>query len=75
MDIYLQLFISELPLLWMQGVLMTDVSKPKSDQLFIVNVILLWTLHDYPGLGVMLGISSYVFFEFSIQNAFVPTHF
>jgi hypothetical protein len=44
---------------------MTNVSKPTTDQLLIVNVILLRTLHDYPRLGVM-RISSYVFFEFSM---------
>ncbi len=37
---------------------MTDVSKPPTNQLLIVNVILLWTLHDYPRLGVMSGIFS-----------------
>jgi hypothetical protein len=58
MDIYLQPFVNELQFLWMQGVLVTNVSKPTIDQLLIVNVILLWTLHDYPRLGVMLGISS-----------------
>jgi len=37
---------------------MTDVSKPPTNQLLIMNAILLWTLHDYLGLGVMSGISS-----------------
>jgi len=37
---------------------MTDVSKPTTNPLLIVNVILLWTLHDYNGLGVMSSISS-----------------
>jgi hypothetical protein len=41
MDIYVQLFIHELQLLWMQGVLMTNVSKPTTNPLLIVNVILL----------------------------------
>jgi len=35
-----------------------NVSKPITKQLLIVNIILLWTLHDYLGLGAMLGISS-----------------
>jgi hypothetical protein len=34
-----------------------DVSKPITNQLLIVNVILLWTLHEYHGLGAMSGIS------------------
>ncbi len=38
--------------------LMIDVSKPTTNPLLIVNVILLWTLHDYNGLGVMSSISS-----------------
>jgi hypothetical protein len=58
MDIYVQLLIDELQLLWMQGVLMTNVSKPTTNPLLIVNVILLWTLHDYNGLGVMSSIFS-----------------
>jgi hypothetical protein len=59
MDIYLQPLIDdELQLLWTQGVQVTDVSKPITNQLLIVNAILLWTLHDYPGLGVMSSISS-----------------
>jgi hypothetical protein len=57
-DIYLQSLIDELQLLWTQGVQVTDVSKPLTNQLLIVNAILLWTLHDYPGLRVMSGISS-----------------
>jgi hypothetical protein len=58
MDIYLQSVIDELQLLWTQRVLMIDVSKPTIDQLLILNVILLWTLHDYSRLGVMSCISS-----------------
>jgi hypothetical protein len=58
MDIYLQMLIDELQLLWTQGVQVTNVSKPTTDQLLIVNAILLWTLHEYLGLGVMSGISS-----------------
>ncbi len=58
MDIYLQLLIDDLQLLWTQIIQVTDVSKPTTDQLLIVNVILLWTLHDYLGLGVMSSISS-----------------
>jgi hypothetical protein len=57
-DIYLQLLIDELQLLWTQGVQVTNVSKLTINQLLIVNTILLWTLHDYPGLGVMSSISS-----------------
>jgi hypothetical protein len=58
MDIYLQPLIDELQLLWTQGVQVTHVSKPIIDQLLIMNVILLWTLHDYPRLGVMPSIFS-----------------
>jgi hypothetical protein len=54
----LQLLIDELQLLWTQGVQVTNVSKPPTNQLLIVNAILLWTLHDYLGLGVMSSISS-----------------
>jgi hypothetical protein len=53
MDIYVQTLIDELQFLWMQGVIVANVSKPTTNQLLIVNVILLWTFHDYNGLGVM----------------------
>jgi hypothetical protein len=55
MDIYLQPFIDELKLLWTQGIQVIDVSKPITNQLLTMNAILLWTLHDYPGLWVMSG--------------------
>jgi hypothetical protein len=58
MDIYVQPFIDDLQLLWKQGVLMTNVSKPTTNQLLIVNVILLWTFHDYNGVVVMSSVSS-----------------
>jgi hypothetical protein len=41
MDIYLQPLIDELQLLWTQGVQVTDVSKPPTNQLLIMNAILL----------------------------------
>ncbi len=75
MDIYVQPLIDELQLLWTQGVLMTNVSKPTINQLLIVNVILLWTFHDYNGLVVMSSIFSSCIFYFLVQNAFVLTHF
>ncbi len=57
-DISLQPLIDELQLLWTQGLQVIDVSKTIINQLLIVNVILLWTLHGYPGLGVIFDISS-----------------
>jgi hypothetical protein len=75
MNIYLQPIIDELQLLWTQGVLVTNVSKLRTNQLLIVNVILLWTLHDYPRLGSCQVSLHHVLFEFSLQNAFAPTHF
>jgi hypothetical protein len=54
---------------------MTNVSKPTINQLLIVNVILMWTFHDYNGLVVMSSIFSSCIFYFLVQNAFVLAHF
>lgn len=54
MDVYLEPLIEELHELW-RGVTVMDVSRPTLDRRAIIKGILLWTLHDYPGLGEISG--------------------
>ena len=55
MDVYLEPLIDELQELW-RGVRVMDVSKPAAERHSTIKGILLWTMHDYPGLGEISGI-------------------
>ena len=55
MDVYFEPLIDELQELW-RGVKVMDVSKPTSYRQATIKGILLWTMHDYPGLGEISGI-------------------
>ena len=50
MDVYLAPLIEELQELW-NGIEVFDVSKPPCDRSTLIKDILMWTMHDYPGLG------------------------
>lgn len=54
MDVYLEPLMEELLELW-KGVRVNDVSRPIGSRLFTVKGILMWTMHDYPGLGEISG--------------------
>ena len=54
MDIYLEPLIEELQDLW-RGVEVLDVSRQLEERSAIIKCILMWTLHDYPGLGELSG--------------------
>ena len=51
MDVYLQPLIEELQELW-KGIAIVDVSKPPRDRHAMIKCILMWTMHDYPGLDL-----------------------
>ncbi|KAL3685350.1 hypothetical protein R1sor_003372 [Riccia sorocarpa] len=55
-DVYLQPLIEELQELW-RGVPLTDVSCSPS-QAFPLRAMLLWTVNDYPALGLVAGQST-----------------
>ena len=55
MDVYLEPLIDELQELW-RGVRVMDFSKPAAERHSTIKGILLWTMHDYPGLGEISGI-------------------
>jgi hypothetical protein len=55
MDVYLEPLIDELLELW-KGVAVLDVSKSQPHRHAIIKGILMWTMHDYPGLGEVSGV-------------------
>jgi len=58
MDVYLELVIDELMLLW-EGIQMADISRPIYHRSFKLYGILCWTLHDYPWLTIYSGMYIY----------------
>ena len=64
MDIFLQPLVDELKTLWLIGFVVRDISKPHEDHARLYG-ILIWTLHDYVGLGHISG--SYNIFTFSFS--------
>jgi hypothetical protein len=54
-DVYLQPLIDELQELWQPGVPAWDLSKQPNDQLFNLWAMVIWTIHDYPGYGLLSG--------------------
>lgn len=56
LDVYMAPLIDELQILW-RGVTINDVSRVRrSDQAFELKCILMWTMHDFPGLSECSGI-------------------
>lgn len=55
-DIYLQPLILELKELWEKGVETYDASK---NEVFMMRACLLWTISDFPGLGILSGWNTY----------------
>jgi hypothetical protein len=54
-DVYLQPLIDELQELWQLGVPTWDLSKQPNDQFFNLRAMFIWTIHDYPGYGLLSG--------------------
>ena len=55
-DVYLAPLIDELEILW-RGITMYDISRPwRSNRTFELKCILMWTMHDFPGLSECSGI-------------------
>jgi hypothetical protein len=53
-DIFLTLVLDELYKLWI-GVQGLDVMQPVGGWLFTLRVILMWTIHNFPGYGIVSG--------------------
>jgi hypothetical protein len=53
--VYLRPLLDEFKLLWSEGIMVHDTSRPNEGK-FRLRAMLLSTLHDYPGLSVVSGI-------------------
>ena len=51
-DVYIQLLIDELKLLWSEGVLTYDISKKEN---FTKRAALMWTIGDFHAYGMLFG--------------------
>jgi hypothetical protein len=58
LDVFIKPLVEELQLLW-RGVQAQDFSKPPGERLFNLCGILLWTISDYPGYGLILGLCTH----------------
>jgi hypothetical protein len=54
--VYLQPLVEKFQSLW-HGVIGYDVVKPMGSRNFIMKGILLWTIHDFPSYGTMVGMA------------------
>jgi hypothetical protein len=54
MNVYIEPLIEELLKLWV-GITMHDICKPIGEKKFKFHGILLWTIHDAPGLTHFCG--------------------
>jgi hypothetical protein len=51
-DVYMEPLIKELQVLW-RGVVAYDVAKVEGKNHFILQMMLMWTIHDYPPYGLV----------------------
>jgi hypothetical protein len=63
MNVYLTPIIEELVKLWAEGEVIEDVSvRFTTNKTFILRVILLWVMHDFPGYGVASSLQTQGFY-------------
>jgi hypothetical protein len=53
-DVYLEPVIEELEELW-KGVARLDILQPLGRQAFVLRAMLMWTIHDFLGYGLVSG--------------------
>jgi hypothetical protein len=58
LDVYLQLLVDELQMLW-TGIRAQDFSQPTGRRWFNMRGILLWTISDFPGYGLISGLCTH----------------
>ena len=56
--VFIEPLIEELQLLW-NGVRAQDFLNPPGERLFFLRGILMWTISDYPALGLISGLSTH----------------
>jgi hypothetical protein len=54
-DVYLAPLLEELRELWIEGVLMRDTAAWNSESSFILQAMLIWTIHNLPAYGIVAG--------------------
>ena len=54
-DVYLQVLLEELQVLWHVGVPTADAAMYRGSREFIMKAILLWTIHDFLAYGIVVG--------------------
>ena len=54
-DVYLQPLLEELHILWSEGVMTHDATRHGVTSVFRMRGILLWTIHDFPAYGIVVG--------------------
>ena len=55
MNVYIKTFIDELLKLW-NGITMYDASIPIQQRKFQIHAMVVWTIHDSPGLTSFCGL-------------------
>jgi hypothetical protein len=55
-DVYLEPLVEELIQLW-DGITAYDITKELGMRTFTLRVVLMWTIHDFPGYGTVGGFS------------------
>ncbi len=55
MDTYLEPLLKELQLLWHEGVQIRDVTNYNGAFQFTLRAILMWCMHDFLALGIVVG--------------------
>jgi hypothetical protein len=55
-DVYLQPLVEKLQQLWTK-VVAYDVLKPLGSRSFTLRANLFWTIHDFLGYGIVVGVS------------------
>jgi hypothetical protein len=54
-DVFLQPLLDELLELWNPGVQTKDAARQHNEEFFVLRAMLLFTIHDFPGYGLVAG--------------------
>jgi hypothetical protein len=54
-DVFLTPLVEELKTLWMFGVQTLDFAKPKGQCSFDLHAMVMWTINDFQGYGLLFG--------------------
>lgn len=54
-DMFLEPLMEELMTLWTEGVMLRDAATWNGQAYFILRAMVIWTIHDFPGYGMVSG--------------------